>query len=69
MTVPTVHKFNAVKMLFKNVDSFTPMISNPVRTMTNAKDMKSGNGDMKSMLMGIRRVSFSCITLPTKASM
>lgn len=68
MIIKMVIKFITVNILFKIDDSFTPTLSNIIRSITTVNAKKSGYSDKNETLIGIIECNVSLITFPIKAS-
>lgn len=68
MIIKMVIKFITVNILFKIDDSFTPTLSNIMRSITTVNAKKSGYSDKNETLIGIKECNVSLITFPIKAS-
>uniref|UniRef100_A0A224XX55 Putative secreted protein n=1 Tax=Panstrongylus lignarius TaxID=156445 RepID=A0A224XX55_9HEMI len=68
ITVSTVRRLNAVKILFIKADSRTPHARSAVRTSTMPSERKSGYAERKLTLIGIISFKVSAITLPVIVS-
>lgn len=68
MIIKMVIKFITVNILFKIDDSFTPILSNIIRSITTVNAKKSGYSDKNETLIGITECNVLLITFPIKAS-
>ena len=68
MTKQTIARLRQVKMLLNLVDSFTPILSMPVRSRVMPRAQKSGYSERKETLIGMASLKCFCMVLFTRLS-